>query len=325
MSWQNFLVEALLLAILEKRGGWNVTGRTGKSLGNGESSPNVGSIETSKTNGVTLLWLFRSSSEWKDLDSVGLGPTNWNFQIHMHVLIITNDCFYLFFCCADFHWHFLSLSSLPQRSYTLIVEAWDFNNETGGEYFFPFDIYVLPYFLFTVFWLSFWQHLGDIMLKVREGSLSFPYPTTLFLKIHRLFFFFLSVLTGACEGRKKRCWGRRGEPHCPHCPVKMFLYGWWLIAGAANWGRGHAVSLSLRRKTQEFIQNVQPGLQSPCRGPWPLNHAFSQIKVPAGAGELGARSLGGLSAPFKDFARFSHECGNNMVVTQGRNLNPGCC
>ncbi|MEQ2205456.1 hypothetical protein XENOCAPTIV_030259, partial [Xenoophorus captivus] len=74
------------------------------------------------------------------------------------------------------------------RSYTLIVEAWDFNNETSGEYFFPSDIYVLPCFLFIVSWPSLWQHLGDIMLKVREGGLSFPNPTALFLKIHRKFF-----------------------------------------------------------------------------------------------------------------------------------------
>lgn len=113
MSWQNFLVEALL-AILEKRGGWNVNGRMGKSFENGESSPNVGSIKTSKTNGVTLLWLFRPSSEWKDLDSGGLGPTNSNLQINMHVLII----FIYFFVVLIFtDTSYLSLSSSSEVLY----------------------------------------------------------------------------------------------------------------------------------------------------------------------------------------------------------------
>lgn len=44
---------------------------------------------------------------------------------------------------------FLSLSCLPQRSYTLIVEALDFNNETSGECSSLSGISILPSPLFS--------------------------------------------------------------------------------------------------------------------------------------------------------------------------------
>lgn len=47
--------------------------------------------------------------------------------------------------------HLVSLLSFPQRSYTLIVEALDSNNETSGEYF------VLVWHLHLAF-LSFTPH-----------------------------------------------------------------------------------------------------------------------------------------------------------------------
>ncbi|PWA25968.1 hypothetical protein CCH79_00001471 [Gambusia affinis] len=94
------------------------------------------------------------------------------------------------------------------RSYTLIVEAWDFNNETGG----------------------------------------------------------------ACEVQEEEIVRQRRGASLP-TPAYKNVFIWPMTDG--------------RRKTHEFIQDVQPGLQSPCRGPWPLNCTFSQIKVPAGAGSDG--------------------------------------
>lgn len=55
---------------------------------------------------------------------------------------------------------------------------------------------------------------------------------------------------GAVERRKYgkvEKWSTEG-PCCP--PMKMFSFGQWLMAGAASQGRGHTVSLSLRRETQ---------------------------------------------------------------------------
>lgn len=51
------------------------------------------------------------------------------------------------------------MSCLPQRSYTLIVEALDFNNETSGKYFSLSGISILPsvhffFFFFLFFFLS---------------------------------------------------------------------------------------------------------------------------------------------------------------------------
>lgn len=51
------------------------------------------------------------------------------------------------------------MSCLPQRSYTLIVEALDFNNETSGKYFSLSGISILPsvhfFFFFFLFFFSF--------------------------------------------------------------------------------------------------------------------------------------------------------------------------
>lgn len=69
------------------------------------------------------------------------------------------------------------MSCLPQRSYTLIVEALDFNNETSGKYFSLSGIAILPsvhfFFFFFLFFFPFplsQQCLGGVSLKVREGS-----------------------------------------------------------------------------------------------------------------------------------------------------------
>lgn len=47
------------------------------------------------------------------------------------------------------------MSCLPQRSYTLIVEALDFNNETSGKYFSLSGISILPSVHFFFFFFSF--------------------------------------------------------------------------------------------------------------------------------------------------------------------------
>lgn len=181
------------------------------------------------------------------------------------------------------------MSCLPQRSYTLIVEALDFNNETSGKYFSLSGISILPsvHFFFFFFFLFFfflspchssaWEEFRWRSGKEVDSSWT-PLPTSTW----STGWFCVCVCVQVCwqvatgrrwvkgSKRKKMGLGRavRVEEGCPPPlsfsfffsflrqqslaapPIeKTFLFGSWLMAGAASQGRGHTVSLSLRRET----------------------------------------------------------------------------